>query len=169
MESQQLLSNDFYTRQFSRARPEQSDEDFDEETDEEGVEQQQGHNAGEDGSESDYDGVYEETQLLQQYNAAHYSKVDLEEKLRCRGTFDLPIAGDNNRRRLVETTPAFAETQLLENYDLNCFASAQQKMAKPLHIPRGDHAKGLPHESKSRFSFAATHSIQENIYSPVNI
>lgn len=147
MESKQLLSNDFYTRQFSRPRPEQSDEDFDGVSDDEGdeLEQQQGH-AGvggeEDGSESDYDGVYEETQLLQQYNASHYSKVDHEEKLRYRGPFDLPLATDNNRHRLG-SNEAYQETQLLDNYDLGCYGNALQETGKPMHT-RGDHStKGM--------------------------
>lgn len=146
MESKQLLGNEFYSRQFSRPRPEQSDEDFDE-SDEEGdeLEQQQGH-AGvegeEEGSEGDCDGVYEETQLLQQYNAAHYSKVDHEEKLRRRGPFDSPLATENNNIHRFGGTQVYQETQLLDNYDLGCYGIAQQETGKPMHTPLVNHSKG---------------------------
>lgn len=142
MESKQFLSNDFYTRQFSRAQPEQSDEDFDEESDEEGDEKRQGHAGEEDGSESDYDRVYEETQLLQHYNAAHYSKVDHEERRRGRGLFDSPLTTENNRHKLGGTQ-VYQETQLLDNYDLGCYGNVQQDMGKLTHLPRRDLSKGI--------------------------
>ncbi|KAG0588883.1 hypothetical protein KC19_2G275700 [Ceratodon purpureus] len=140
MEPKQLLSNDFYTRQFAQQRPEDSDENFEEESDEEGDKlevqrQHQGHVGvdREDGGlesdydgESDYNGVYEETQLLEQYNAAHYSKVDHEEKLRCREQAELPYSTDNNRQKL-RAKPAYEETQLLENYDFGAHGHAQHE------------------------------------------
>ena len=147
MESKQLLSNDFYTRQFAQQRPEDSDENFEEESDEEGDElevqrQQQvpvDVDKEEDGLESDYDGdgdydgVYEETQLLEQYNAAHYSKVDHEEKLRCRGTVELAHSTDNSRQR-SRANHAYEETQLLENHDFGGYGNVKREKGG---IPKG--------------------------------
>nr|PNR44834.1 hypothetical protein PHYPA_014604 [Physcomitrium patens] len=157
MKPKQLLSNDFYTRQFSRQRPEESDEDFeegsDEERDEIGVNRELQRyacpNGEEDASESDYDGVYEETQLVEQYNAAHYSKFDHEVKLRCRGALDLPLSAGNFRQKLGCKQVNYAgETQLLENYDISHYGKADYEKSKPIHLPlnmaiHGVHTKDL--------------------------
>ncbi|XP_024379728.1 uncharacterized protein [Physcomitrium patens] len=156
MKAKPLLSNEFYSRQFSRQQQEESDEVFEEQSDEERDElevQRQGQEyAGGDGEEdaleSDYDGDCLETQLLEQYNAAYYTKIDHEEKLRCRGALNLSHSAGDNSQRLSVGQINYEETQLLEEYDVRHHVNVEYERCKPMHLPlnvvaHGDYTKGL--------------------------
>lgn len=156
MKAKPLLSNEFYSRQFSRQQQEESDEVFEEQSDEERDElevQRQGQEyAGGDGEEdaleSDYDGDCLETQLLEQYNAAYYTKIDHEEKLRCRGALNLSHSAGDNSQRLSVGQINYEETQLLEEYDVRHHVNVEYERCKPMHLPlnvvaHGDYTKGM--------------------------
>lgn len=138
MESTQLLSNDFYTRAFSRQKQEESDEEFVEDDELEALREQHeqiGVDVDEDeGSQSDYEGDYEETQLLEQYNA-HYNKTEYGQKTGQKTGHSRAGFLDSNQESSGEEEGDCEQTQLLETYNSSSYNKAEYEKEQLMQVP----------------------------------